>query len=301
MSESLKLCLITLILIGNTCAQQLAWQDPSNHRVRFVEVASNIRLEVLDWGGSGLPVVLLAGYQTAHVYDDFAPKLAESFHVYGITRRGYGASSQPDKGYAAQQSADDVMAVLNVLKLERLVLAGQSWGGQDLNIIGAQYPDRVVGLVYFNSAEDPTLVLSDYGLKRMDTSKLPASRHIPDEPDYRSFQAYREWQLKAHGVAFPESELRQMFAANPDGTIGRFLGSQKVRDAIFAGRQKPDFARVRVPVLAFVASPPSLGEEMEKYKPENDDERAAMEEAYPGNHYDLGPARAGSSGGCAER
>jgi pimeloyl-ACP methyl ester carboxylesterase len=227
--------------------------------------------------------VLLAGYQTAHIYDEFAPKLARSFHVYGITRRGYGASSRPGEGYTAQRSADDVVAVLRALELEGPVLAGHSWGGQDLNLIGAQYPDRAAGLVYLNSAEDPTLVLSDYGLKPRNTSKLPASSRAPDKPDFRSFQAYREWQLKkVHGVSFPESELRQMYAANPDGTVGRFLGSQKVRDAIFAGRQKPDFAQIRLPVLAFFASPISLREEMKKYKPQNDDERAAMEEAYPG-------------------
>jgi pimeloyl-ACP methyl ester carboxylesterase len=281
MNRPLKLCLITAALTGNICAQPVAWQDPSNHHVQFVDVESNVKLEVLDWGGSGRPVALLAGYQTAHIYDDFAPKLAESFHVYGITRRGYGASSRPAEGYSAQRSADDVLAVLDSLKLEKPVLAGHSWGGQDLTIVGALHPDRVSGLVYLNSAEDPTLTLPDYGLKPMDLSKLPASMRSPDKPDFRSFQAYREWQLKAHGVAYPESELRQMYAANPDGTVGRFLGSQKVRDAIFAGRQKPDFARIRVPVLAFFASPTSLGQEMEKYKPHNDDERAAMEQNYP--------------------
>jgi pimeloyl-ACP methyl ester carboxylesterase len=281
-NESFKLCLVTATLAGNICAQQVGWQDPSRHRVQFVEVDRDVRLEVLDSGGSGRAVVLLAGYQTAHIYDDFAPKLAERFHVYGITRRGYGASSRPGDGYTAQRSAGDVMAVLGALKLERPVLAGHSWGGQDLNIIGAQYHDRVAGLVYLNSAEDATLAMSDYGLKPMDASKLPASMRAPDKPDFRSFQAYREWQLKTHGVAFPESESRQMYAANPDGTVGGFLGSQKVRDAIFAGRQKPDFARIRIPVLAFFASPASLGEEMEKHKPQNDDERAAMEEAYPG-------------------
>jgi len=282
MNQSFKLCLITATLMTNVCAQQMAWQDPSRHHVQFVEVESNVKLEVLDWGGSGRPVVLLAGYQTAHIYDDFAPKLAESFHVYGITRRGYGASSRPAEGYSAQRSADDVLAVLDSLKLEKPALAGHSWGGQDLTIVGADHPDRVAGLVYLNSAEDPTLTLFDYGLKPMDLSKLPASMRTPDKPDFRSFQAYREWQSKAHGVAYPESELRQMYTANPDGTVGRFLGSQKVRDAIFAGRRKPDFARIRVPVLAFFASPTSLGQEMEKYKPQNDDERMAMEQNYPG-------------------
>ena len=30
-----------------------AWRDPSPHQVRFVTVDSSVRLEVLDWEGSG--------------------------------------------------------------------------------------------------------------------------------------------------------------------------------------------------------------------------------------------------------
>lgn len=281
MNPAGRVLFLAVTLTAGVCALQTGWQDPSPHQARFVEVEKGVRLEVLDWGGSGRAVVLLAGYQTAHIYDDFAPKLAERFHVYGITRRGYGTSSRTENGYTAQRSADDVMAVVNALQLERPVLAGHSWGGQDLNVIGVQHPDRVGGLVYLNSAEDATLVLSDYGLKPTEPSKLPASMRQPEKPDFRSFVAYREWQLQAHGVEYPEAELRQMYMANPDGTMGRFLGSQKVRDAIFAGRQKPDFARIRVPVLALFAAPLSLEEEMRKFKPQNEEERAAMEEAYP--------------------
>lgn len=77
------------------------WSDPSPHRVQFVTVERDVRLEVLDWGGSGRPVVLLAGLgHTAHVFDDFAPKLTKASHVYGITRRGYGNSSHPESGYS---------------------------------------------------------------------------------------------------------------------------------------------------------------------------------------------------------
>jgi hypothetical protein len=49
------------------------WHDPSKHTVQFVTVEKSIRLEVLDWGGTGRPVVLLAGSgNTAHIFDDFA-------------------------------------------------------------------------------------------------------------------------------------------------------------------------------------------------------------------------------------
>ena len=75
-----------------------AWNDPSPHVTRFVSVDKDVRLEVLDWGGSGRLIVLLAGGgNTAHVFDDFAPRLRAHNHVYGITRRGFGAS-----GYTRQ-------------------------------------------------------------------------------------------------------------------------------------------------------------------------------------------------------
>ena len=56
------------------------WKDPSPHSVQFITVDKDVRLEVLDWGGSGRPIVLLAGMgNTAHVFDDFAPKLTKDY------------------------------------------------------------------------------------------------------------------------------------------------------------------------------------------------------------------------------
>jgi hypothetical protein len=47
-----------------------------------------LRLEVLDWGGLGRPLVFLAGNgDTAHAFDNFAPKFTGQNHVYGITRK----------------------------------------------------------------------------------------------------------------------------------------------------------------------------------------------------------------------
>src|SRR6185436_19717928 len=103
---------IATVLAFLALAQQpTGWKDPSPHVTRFITLAKDLRLEVLDWGGSGRAVVLLAGGgDTAHVFDDFAPKLAGYFHVYGITRRGFGES-----GFVAASGADtygdDVLAV----------------------------------------------------------------------------------------------------------------------------------------------------------------------------------------------
>jgi pimeloyl-ACP methyl ester carboxylesterase len=97
----------------------------------------------------------LAGLgNTAHVFDKFAPKLAATYHVYGITRRGFGASSVPrDAGgsYSADRLGDDVLAVVDSLKLNRPVLVGHSIAGEELSSIGTRHPEKVAGLVYLDA------------------------------------------------------------------------------------------------------------------------------------------------------
>lgn len=130
--------------------------DSSPHMVKFVNVENDVKLEVLDWGGTGRPLVLLAGMGfDAHVYDTFAAQLVQNFHVYGITRRGFGASSapKPDCGnYSADRLGDDVLAVLDSLKIDRPVLVGHSLAGEELSSIGSRFPEKAAGLIYLDAA-----------------------------------------------------------------------------------------------------------------------------------------------------
>jgi len=144
---------LVLLTVAVCAGQAPVWRDPSPHRVQFVTVEPNIRLEVLDWGGSGPPLVLLAGAgNTAHVFDGLAPKLTALAHVYGITRRGFGASSAPLLGYSANQLGNDVLAVLDVLRIDRPVLAGHSIAGEEMSSIGTRHPEKVTGLIYLDAA-----------------------------------------------------------------------------------------------------------------------------------------------------
>ena len=114
--------------------RQTAWKiDSAPHTERFVSVGKDVQAEVLDWGGSGRPLVLLAGLgNTAHVFDKFAPKLIAKYHVYGITRRGFGSSSAPlpnSENYSSDRLADDVIAVIDSLHLKQTVVVGHSIAG----------------------------------------------------------------------------------------------------------------------------------------------------------------------------
>ncbi len=86
--------------------------------------------------------------------------------------------------------------------------------------------------------------------------------------------------MKAHGVMEPEAELRQRYPVNTDGSIGEDSTPKWVRDAIFAGIQKPKYSNIHSPILAILAVPLALDEQFKKYQPRTADERAAMEQKY---------------------
>ena len=125
---------------------------------QLVEVGDGVKVEVLDWGGSGRPVILMAGYgNTAHVYEDFAPKLGDAchVHVYGITRRGFGASSKPERGYSVPELAEDDWRVVQSLKIEKPVLAGHSVAGSELAFLGQKHSPQLPGLIFLDANADP--------------------------------------------------------------------------------------------------------------------------------------------------
>ncbi len=144
-------------LTFDRATEATAWPtDSTPHKVQFVPVQENVKLEVLDWGGTGRPLVLLSGLgNDAHVYDNFALKLTPNYHVYGITRRGFGASSAPSPtvaNYNADRLGDDVLAVISALNLNHPVVAGHSIAGEELSSIGSRHPEKVAGLIYLDAA-----------------------------------------------------------------------------------------------------------------------------------------------------
>jgi non-heme chloroperoxidase len=128
--------------------KETAWQH-----IEYVAVDKDVTLEVIDWGGVGRPLILLTGLgNTARIFDSLATKLASNYHVYGITRRGFGISSVPESGYSADRLGDDVMAVMQALELEKPVIAGHSIAGEELSSIGSRHPEKVAGLIYLEAA-----------------------------------------------------------------------------------------------------------------------------------------------------
>lgn len=280
-----RLLILGVAVTASGCAEGVApWHDPSKHKAQFVTVEEGVRLEVLDWGGSGRAIVLLAGRGfTAHVFDGFAEKLTDSYHVYGITRRGYGASSKPSSGYTEQRRTEDDLRVFDALKLVAPVVVGHSVAGHELSQLGIHYYERIGGLVYLDALNDGTDDYTDYDAL---CTKLPEAMQngpAPSPADLKSFPAYRDWRLQTQGIAIPESELRNDFVENPDGSVGDGKSPEYVSKAITAGDFKHDYSQIRSPVLAFVAydtleGPPQ--EQARKYNVTEAAERTIVDAVY---------------------
>ena len=272
---------VTALALDGARAAPAPWRDPSPHQTRWVTVDSSVRLEVLDWGGTGPPLVLLGCYLSAHAYDDFAPKLTDRFHVYGITRRGIGESDKPADGYSVQRSVDDLREVLDALRLDRLLLLGTSCAGRVQTMFAAQHPQRLTGLVYLDGASDPLTTAEEYSPSMPDFNGLPREAEPLSGLDKSSFAAFRRATLRTRGFAFPEAELRQLYIANPDGSMGTTRLSPVIRQAITAdARIRPDYTRVRAPVLAIYQAQRSFEHLAARYIIRSDQERAVLRQMY---------------------
>ncbi|MGA7521745.1 MAG: alpha/beta hydrolase [Acidobacteriaceae bacterium] len=153
--------LLSVAAMGSAKAQLQRSALPAAAKVEFVTVEPGVRLEVLDWGGPaahgpGTALVFLSGLGlTAHEFDSFAPRFTGQYHVYGITRRGFGASSHPAPtvaNYSVERLGEDVLAVTAALHLERPVLVGHSIAGEELSWVGSVHPEKVEGLIYLDAA-----------------------------------------------------------------------------------------------------------------------------------------------------
>lgn len=115
----------------------------------------DLKLEVVDWGGIGSPLVFLIGLgNNAHIFGNLAPRFTAQHHVYDITRRGFGTSSVPPpsiENYTADRLGDVVLAVMHSLQIDRPVLTGHSIAGEELSSIGSRYPEKISDLVYLDA------------------------------------------------------------------------------------------------------------------------------------------------------
>jgi pimeloyl-ACP methyl ester carboxylesterase len=233
--------------------------DTSAHKARFVTVQPGVKLEVLDWGGNGPPLIFLSGLgSTAHSFDGFAEKFTARHHVYAITRRGFGASSAApptDENYDADRLGDDVLAVMETLHIEKPVIAGHSIAGEELSSIGTRHPERIAGLIYLDSINSYSF--HDPAVPDLDTDAATVRRDLDRMFDLQPSPAQWSALIKDTQAAMVNLQQSLKDAADtldgPQMPLDAQSPSDIAGNKIFANVHR--YGAAAVPILAIQAMP----------------------------------------------
>jgi pimeloyl-ACP methyl ester carboxylesterase len=110
----------------------------------FVEI-NGIRMHYKEWGNTDNPDVLLIHGWTSNSasWNYIAENIQDKYHLIAPDHRGHGASGKPATGYYLRNFVDDICMLMDVLELDKPLIAGNSWGGCIGTILAADYSDQI--------------------------------------------------------------------------------------------------------------------------------------------------------------
>lgn len=200
-------------------------------------------------GTNATPMVLLHGLSAnANSFTGIlAAGLSPVFRVIAPDLRGRARSGKPESGYEMADHARDVIALLDALDLDRVVIGGHSFGGYLAIFIAANYPDRVSKLVVIDAAisSHPKIpILLKPSLDRLGKTSSSAEAYLAD---VRS-AAYMDgvWDDNA------ESYFRAELVEHADGSVGSATSAAAIGQAAMGVGLEPwlhHVQGVQVPTL----------------------------------------------------
>jgi len=105
--------------------------------------------------GTGEPVVLLHGGGFGSTYEmfQFIDSLSGKYQVIAISTRGHGKSEIGSSPVTYEQRANDVMAVINAVTSDSVIIIGFSDGAYAGYKVASLYPEKVKKLVAIGAGE----------------------------------------------------------------------------------------------------------------------------------------------------
>jgi pimeloyl-ACP methyl ester carboxylesterase len=222
----------------------------------FVE-SEGVRLHYIDWDGTGMPLLLLAGLgDNAQIFTGLAPKLSGSFRLIALTRRGHGRSDRPDAGYDLDTLIGDVQCFLKTLGIDQTILVGHSFGGIEAACFAAVHPSCAAAIVYLDALFpklDPEPDLSGDPIWSVLPTGAPTAKDLHSRESYLRYYRRRrpDWARIWHPAI--EADLMDRVTISNDGHI-LFRHDDNLMNQILKTilPPYPDYALINVPQLAVV-------------------------------------------------
>ncbi len=194
--------------------------------VRYIDV-NDVTLYCEEYGSGESLVLLHGGLGSVRDWEHLIPDLAKDYHVVAIDVRGHGHSTNPSGNLSYPLIASDLVRAIEVLGLDRPLVAGWSDGGQHVLQLGSQYPQiaraLVVGAADFQtSPETRQWVREFFGMNEQGEVDLAILDKMLGESSERFHAKHpggdRQWQILARQTAhlwldyrgLTEAEYRQI-------------------------------------------------------------------------------------------
>jgi 3-oxoadipate enol-lactonase len=187
--------------------------------------------------GDGLPVVLVHAFANDRmIWRPQIEALRARYRIFAPTLRGFGASSRTDgQAVSMDQYADDILALLDHLKIDRAVIGGISLGGYVVLSIAVRHAQRTAGLILAHTratADNPDWARFREALVRdiEQRGAVAVAENYGDKP----FSATCPADIK-------EDVRRMILRQPPTGLLSctRGMAQRPDRSAVLSGIQVP--------------------------------------------------------------
>jgi len=167
--------------------------------------------------GVGPPVVLLhGGLANSDYLADQARALESSYRVILVDSRGHGRSTRDQRPFSYDLMADDVVALLDHLRIDRAAIVGWSDGGIVGLDLAMRYPDRVTRVFAFGANTKTSGLQDDFANNPVFAAYMARAgrdyaRLSPTPNEYAAFQEQidKMWQSQPN---WDDAQLRTIHA-----------------------------------------------------------------------------------------
>ena len=229
---------------------------------------NGIEVNYVDVGAqNGLAVVLIHGFPfSQEMWTPQIQALQKQFRVVASDLRGHGTSGVGDGQYTLEFFVDDLVGLLDYLKIERAVLCGLSMGGYIALRTVERNPERIGGLILADTQAKADS--NEAKLKRAAAIKSVKANGVNAYADSFVKSVFAPQTFTSNKAAV--EKIRRIIQGNPSlGICGALLALASRTDTT------ETLASIKVPTLILVGehdtlTPPSASQEMHRKIPNSE-------------------------------
>ena len=195
--------------------------------------------------GSGEPLMLVSGLGgTAAYWKANLPALSAKYRVIVHDHRGAGQSTHSKIRYSVEQMTDDVLKLMDHLKIDRAHVVGHSTGGAIGQIMAIRNPERLKKLVLF-----ATWTKADKFFRQLFAARRALLMQVGKEAYVRggTLFLYPPYWIKANEAMIEEREQLSIATFAPPEVVASRI------DAIVAFDRTAELAKIKTPTLVLCA------------------------------------------------